>query len=61
MDSLIYLYGPDIIDELRENDRKTIKFTVEGLKELEEECKRRIKAMQSCGELIQFDNPIGRE
>ncbi len=46
MDALIKLYGEEIVEELRENDRKTKKFTREELKGMIETYKKKLKELE---------------
>ncbi len=46
MDALIKLYGQGIIEELRMNDKKSVKFILADLQEKAIEYKKRIKEMK---------------
>ena len=56
MDGLIHIYGPDIVKELRYNDRQVKKFTLEDLQKLEDELKFRVKFLSDVSNVI--DHPL---
>lgn len=46
MDKLISMYGKDIIEELRENDRKILQFKPEQLERIKDEYKKKTKELE---------------
>ena len=46
MDAIEALYGDDIVEELRENDKRTVKYTLEDLKAMVKDWRARIRVME---------------